>query len=278
MTLSRLETSSSRLFAPLALGEGRWLARPRGRPRSPRPTSNEAEAFWTRLTASAPVCPASKGRGGFGAGTVTALAGGPAGMSRLADGNGARVRRAGAFRPLPSAAIGGQVSMYPRGSNGRPWNCFLDRHPGDNWSGRRTAAVTRRPECCRMQRGCGRIQHPARRCEHRHLAPRSLTSIVAVSDPPGKSPGCIDTGCMATADVFAGRSRVPRFLSSANFPLFEGVTLPFTNSPADISRSSLPPLAREAPKVLRWTVVDRAPIPDPALFEATVRRQPQCHR
>ena len=38
-------------------------------------------------------------------------------------------------------------------------------------------------------------------------------------------------------------------------------------------RLDLPPLAREEAKALLWTVVDRARIPDPALFEATVLEQ-----
>ena len=38
-------------------------------------------------------------------------------------------------------------------------------------------------------------------------------------------------------------------------------------------RLDLPPLARDEAKALLWTVVDRARIPDPALFEATVLEQ-----
>ena len=38
-------------------------------------------------------------------------------------------------------------------------------------------------------------------------------------------------------------------------------------------RLDLPPLGREEAKALLWTVVDRARIPDPALFEATVLEQ-----
>ena len=45
------------------------------------------------------------------------------------DGSGfqARGRRPAS---LP-AAIGGLVSKYRSGSDGRPWNCLLGRHPGD---------------------------------------------------------------------------------------------------------------------------------------------------
>jgi hypothetical protein len=88
---------------------GRWLAPASGvRPRSPRSTSSEAEAFWTRLAASPPSAPTSRDRGGFGAGTVTALARGPAGMCQA----GRWERSAGQARgrhpaSLP-AAIGGR--------------------------------------------------------------------------------------------------------------------------------------------------------------------------
>ena len=30
-----------------------------------------------------------------------------------------------------SGPFGGQVSMYPNGSDGRPWNCLRDRDHGD---------------------------------------------------------------------------------------------------------------------------------------------------
>jgi hypothetical protein len=131
--LSRLETSSSRLFAPLALGDGALACTGLGGAtaiatldfqRGPRPSGHA----WPRALRSAPD---SRGRGGCGAGTVTALARGLAGMCQA----GRWERSAGQARgrrpaSLP-AAIGGQVSVYRGGSCERPWNCLRGRHPGD---------------------------------------------------------------------------------------------------------------------------------------------------
>jgi hypothetical protein len=51
-------------------------------------------------------------------------------------------------------AIGGQVSVYRSGSDGRLWNCLLDRHPGDMETYGRPDALDE--EIVRAGNVCGR--------------------------------------------------------------------------------------------------------------------------
>ena len=127
--LSRSETSSSRFFAPLALGEGASASRVRRDrharlPARPRPSRHA----WRERSA---LCPSLKGprlvRDRYRDGPGPRPGGHLPGLPMDGRGVQARGRRPAS---LP-AAIGGQVSMYRSGSDGRPWNCLLGRHPGD---------------------------------------------------------------------------------------------------------------------------------------------------